>query len=221
MRRRLTTEEIAEIRRLRDNGLLNREIAAQLGIPTSTVTKWTSAKSEERCPVRRPRMTEAQIAEIKRLRAEGRSHKAIAKMLDIGYTTVRRHVVNKFQLTVDQIAEIRRLHLAGRMQKDIAEMFNVSPATIAKYTTKTDAVMPEVSATKIMCAIEKGFADGAIANAFQCDIRCVAALRQISEERERERQSVERWLQQELRSSARGLHVIAKDIPLSQLKKNQ
>lgn len=114
------------------------------------------------------------------------------------------------QLSPEIIAEIRRLHSQGMMQKTIAERVGVCATTVAKYTLRIEAPPPSLSLRStylVIRAIQNGkFTDAEIACAFDASRRFVAELRRSIVARERDMQDTERWLQRELRNSARGMY---------------
>lgn len=162
---------------------------------------------------RRRKITAEQLAEMRRLREEGKTNRVISELLDIPCSTVTKYTAASSHLSRGHIHQIRLLHRAGATQQTLAKQFGVTPATIAKYTTKSEPITPQAGNAEVVKAIQKGFADAEIASAFSCDARYVAELRQAILEVDKSRQDVERWLQQELRDSARGLYSTGNDKP--------
>lgn len=122
----------------------------------------------------------------------------------------RKHLPDK------KIRAIRQLYQNGMNMKSIAKKLRVCATTVRKYVADMREISPPPRSLRsthlIARAIRQGkFSDAAIANAFEVDKRYVAQLRKSFQALDEERQDTERWLQEELRSSARGMFPTGND----------
>jgi len=135
------TDRKERIKQLRDKGLKNAEIAAELGISNGTVEQYAS-ELVQRGEVF-PRRAGKKKEKVRQLRNEGRSNAEIARLLGISAGTVSSYASDligqgeitpqKQRINKDDVIQMRN---QGLKNAEIAEALGISPAVLGNYVSR-------------------------------------------------------------------------------------
>lgn len=141
----LTQDQIADLKKLFDDGTPNSDIAKLLDITPTELKKALTLYYPDRVKKRVPR-SDVDVEQLKQLVDQGKTHKEIADIMGLPSNVVMSLVKSRYKdrarkftpvkMTPERLQDIKDAYDLGYSLKEMGQLFNTSGAQIGNILTK-------------------------------------------------------------------------------------